>query len=369
MKVIFDCTALNGWVGNPTGIQRVIGELGKSLSEEMPETITAIFNSDGSCYQYCIDSRAIGSQIFLQCGDMIFASGHDWDHPEHFKNICKYAEDGVFLSVLIYDIIPIKFPFTYTQEFFNRFENWLDKAIGIADSIFSISSSTKKDIEFYAKNKNISIPDVQVLRIGDDLPINTGSVSNDIVNKISTDYILSVGTIEYRKNHIVLLNAYRYMIHNLDMRLPKLYIVGRQGLYDSHIRLQVEGDPVLRGKVEILSGLNDTDLRYLYISALFTIYPSIYEGWGLPVSESLYYGVPCITSSSSSMLEIAPTLTPFADPFMTNEWVEKIREWIDYPLRLEVARENIRKHYRKVSWYDSACFLRDCLNDFSRKKS
>lgn len=367
MKVIFDCTALSNWLRRPSGIQRVICELGKSLVEAMPDTKTAIFDKNGECYAYCPESRAVGEPITISAGDMIFASGHDWDYPEHFAHLCQYVENGVYFGLLCYDIIPIKFPFTYKPEFVARFESWLQRALAMASVCFTISDSTRNDVLDYAKNAGIAVSDITVLRLGDNIPSYTDTVSDEVKKKISEKYVLSVGTIEYRKNHIILLNAWRYMIQTLGINMPKLYIAGRQGLYDANVQLQAAGDPGLKGKVEILSGLSDSDLGALYASASFTVYPSIYEGWGLPVAESLCYGVPCITSHSTSMLEIAPDLTPFADPLMTNEWVEKIRDWVEHPAKLEQARENIKNHYQRVSWHDSALTLCEHLKGFERQ--
>ncbi|ENB8484411.1 TPA: glycosyltransferase family 4 protein [Enterobacter kobei] len=365
MKVIFDCTALTKWIGKPTGIQRVISELGISLARAMPETFTVIFDSDGKCYSYSPESKEIGNEIKIDKGDLIFASGHDWDYPEHFKHLCHYAENDVKLAVLFYDIIPLKFPFTYSSEFVARFEFWLNRALSLASLCFTISASTRSDLLEYAKKSNLRIPNIDILRIGDNLPVVKNQVSEQISENIKGSYILSVGTIEYRKNHIILLNAYRYMIDVLGMDVPKLYIAGRQGLYDANVHIQVEGDPLLKGKVEILSGLDDSDLGALYGSAMFTVYPSIYEGWGLPVAESLCYGVPCITSKSSSMLEIAPELTPFANPLMTNEWVDIMRLWIEKPDELAKVRKQVNAQYHKTSWDDTASLLRDSLMKFS----
>ncbi len=363
MKVVFDCTAFNNWVGKPTGIQRVINELGNSFVRVMPESMTVIFDARGDCYTYNSNSRLIGDRIFLERGDMIFAPGHDWDYLEHFAHLCNYAENGIRLAVLFYDIIPIKFPFTYTNEFVARFESWLQRALSLATICFTISLSTRSDLLVYVSKLGLSIPDIDVLRIGDNIPTDTDSISERVSDKLKERYILSVGTIEYRKNHIILLNAYRYMIQTLKIDMPKLIIAGRQGLYDANVHLQVEGDTLLQGKVAILSGLNDSDLGALYKSALFTVYPSIYEGWGLPVAESLCYGIPCITSRSSSMLEIAPNLTPFADPLMTNEWVDSMRLWIEHPDQLTKVQEKIKHCYHKTSWNDSACYLRDRLEN------
>lgn len=367
MKVIFDCTALDAWHGHSTGIQRVIKELGIALSQIMPIAVTAIFDTEGTCFSYCPQNKTKGEKLIINQDDMIFCSGHDWDHIEHFDRLCLLAKKGIKLGVLLYDTIPLKFPFTYTDEFVNRFEYWFKNVLQHASIFFSISSSTKNDVIDFAKYYGLTIPDVNVIRIGDNIP-NDSQPSEYIFEKLSSDYVLSVGTIEYRKNHIALINAYRYMIQYLGVNPPKLYIAGRQGLYDAHVQLQVNGDPILRDKIEILSNLNDSDLSALYHSALFTVYPSIYEGWGLPVAESLCHGVPCITSNTSSMLEIAPSITPFANPLMTNEWVVKIMDWIEHPENLLKVREKIKNEYKAVTWNDVATELVNYIKTYLNHK-
>jgi len=167
-------------------------------------------------------------------------------------------------------------------------------------------------------------------------------------------FALSVGTLEYRKNQVVLLNAYRALLSANFKNLPHLVLVGREGWMNNHLAYQVATDPLLKGYVTVLSDVSDAGLDYLYRNCIFTLFPALYEGWGLPVAESLKYGKPCVTSNISSMPEIAPTLTRFADPLNLTEWVRHISELSgdEYQLQAESAR--IAKTYKPVLWTETA---------------
>ena len=84
----------------------------------------------------------------------------------------------------------------------------------------------------------------------------------------------------------------------------------------------------LKEKILVLKGINDEELSWLYRNCMFTAYPSLYEGWGLPVAESLRYGKFCIASKISSVPEIAPDLTKLIDPLDAMEWYNTIKFYI-----------------------------------------
>lgn len=355
MRIIYNCTALEKWSGNATGIQRVVLELGREFEMVSDRVIPAVFLPDGRCTRFLFDGGLDESEeIAIEPGDLIFSADHDWDHPEQFSVIRKYVAKGVRFGVLFYDTMPINFPFTYTDEFNARFQSWLDDVLSMADVAFAISDCTRRDVENYAKKRGGWYPSISVMRLGDNLSVAKDDVPAELVEKAGKPFILAVGTVEFRKNYSVLLNAYRILIGEMGVRPPLLYIVGRQGLLDGGIREQAERDVHLKGLVEVLHDVTDSGLKILYDKAMFTVYPSIYEGWGLPVAESLCHGKQCITSRCTSMLEIAPALTRFAHPLCPDQWAEQIRQLCSDVQMLEAENRYIRENYRPVSWKDSA---------------
>jgi glycosyltransferase involved in cell wall biosynthesis len=152
----------------------------------------------------------------------------------------------------------------------------------------------------------------------------------------------------------MLLNAYRFLVENGFDLLPALVLVGREGWLNNNLAYQVENDPGLKGRVIILTNASDQILDYLYRNCMFTLYPSIYEGWGLPIAESMNYGKPCITSNTSSMKEVAPEFTRFAHPLKLNEWVEHIQELSANDKILADESKRIKIEYTQSTWESAA---------------
>ncbi|AEX50538.1 WbkA family mannosyltransferase [Rahnella aquatilis CIP 78.65 = ATCC 33071] len=354
MKVIFDCTSLTNWIGHPTGIQRVVSEIGNELLGCLPNIRLGLFQADSTCLEYDIQLRKTTENIELNAGDIIITAGSNWDYIEHHKVLMKLRQQGIKLGILFYDAIPCILPFTYGPGFPEIYKEWLIETINACDLAFAISENTKRDLKHFSTEHGLELPPVTVVRLGDEVPTTEGDPSADIVQKISEPYLLTVGSIEYRKNHIMLLNAWRYMIEEQNYIPPKLYIVGKQGWLDNDIEYQIANDLRLKGRIEVLKGLQDIDLRVLYENSMFTLYPSFYEGWGLPIAESLCFGKPCIASRSSSMVEIAPGLVRHAHPLLLNEWVEQIRLLVDNPEELQNECERVRTGYKLSSWKDTA---------------
>jgi hypothetical protein len=127
-----------------------------------------------------------------------------------------------------------------------------------------------------------------------------------------------VGTIEPRKNHTVLYYAYK-LAKTRSIMLPRVVIVGRRGWgSDDIVRILTE-DPDVKDDFVLLLNTSDDELSWLYGHCLFTIFPSFYEGWGIPIGESVARGVPCLCSDSSSMVEIAEGHVAHFAPTSTDE--------------------------------------------------
>ena len=196
---------------------------------------------------------------------------------------------------------------------------------------------------------------MNVIRLGESLPA-AGFRGEEIPLKIRQlgRFALSVGTLEIRKNHIILLNAYRFLIENGFDLLPTLVLAGREGWLNNNLRYQVEQDPVLKGGVVIMTDVSDFVLDYLYRNCIFTLYPSLYEGWGLPIAESMNYGKPCIASNTSSMKEVAPEFTRFAHPLKLSEWVAHIQELSAKDKILDHETRRITSEYKPFLWKTTA---------------
>ncbi|MEN8514583.1 glycosyltransferase family 1 protein [Burkholderia sp. RS02] len=355
MAIYFDYTTLARWTGNPTGISRVVHLIGAELVKLDGDVVPVSFSEQEGLRYYDPSAKAMGDRVHLSPNDVIFSAGANWDIPGFNECLRKVRKEGAKVSILFYDTIPDKFPYFYGPGFPDIYRAWLRETLSLADFSFSISENTKRDVIEFAERSGLSAPEIKVIRLGDE--IHRGE-ANSVVPRPEISglgkYVLSVGTVECRKNHIALLNAYRLLASEGKSDLPKLVIVGRQGWLDYSIKFQVENDPAVSGIIFVMSDVSDAELDYLYANAMFTLYPALYEGWGLPVAESLRYGKQCVTSSTSSMTEIAPELTRFAHPLKVEQWARQIEELYLNPAQLSEETARVVTSYRGTSWMQSA---------------
>ena len=117
-------------------------------------------------------------------------------------------------------------------------------------------------------------------------------------------FVLFVATIEGRKNHQLMLDIWRRMVVDGDDP-PSLVCVGRVGWRTQTFLAELVETNYLDGKIVLLEEISDEHLKLLYSRCLFTVCPSLYEGWGLPVGESLAAGKICVCSDRASLPEVA----------------------------------------------------------------
>jgi glycosyltransferase involved in cell wall biosynthesis len=135
--------------------------------------------------------------------------------------------------------------------------------------------------------------------------------------------------------------------------LPLLVFVGMPGWGIGELMSDLRLDPRIQSYLRMLSHVSDGDLRRLYENARFTVYPSLYEGWGLPVAESLAHGKFCLASNAASIPEVAGDLIDYLDPWDVPGWAEKLAWYFDHPDEVERREAEIRSRYRATNWHET----------------
>jgi glycosyltransferase involved in cell wall biosynthesis len=256
--------------------------------------------------------------------------------------------------VTIYDIFPILFPkfFPLTTRVahlqrLNKIKRYCENDnVGIV----TVSNHSKKDIV-----EKMGIPEekIAVTHLGVQSIFNANPISDskEILNKynISYPFILSVGSINPRKNIERLLEAFTLMKKN--NKLPhKLVLVGTSGWLNGKIKASIQGN-----KDIILIGIVPEDeLPTFFQQADLFMFPSLYEGFGLPVIEAMACGAPVITSNCSSLPEIAGDAAVLVDPYNS----KKISEAMLHILTNSAAKHDmIQKgieQSKKFNWEKTA---------------
>ena len=305
------------------------------------------------------EERAAFEQVVWQKGDKVLSLDIDWMSRSLFclkKNKRKYQLKVVCTC---YDLVPIKYPqFADEQNYMTCFPHYIQNMLRIADRVMCISRAVEKDLLSYAKEKGISPPPTQVIRLGDNVwhqPKSKEPSDAKLRSIIKKPYILYVSTLEVRKNHLLLFEVYERLVRKYAGRLDELgelVLVGSLGWKIEEFLSRLEQNPRVKQKIHIVANLNDDDLSHAYRNCLFTVYPSFAEGWGLPVAESFSYGKACLCADNTSLPEVGGELAEYLGADDIEGWAEKIEEYLTDKKVLRGRETLIKKEYRVWRWED-----------------
>lgn len=238
------------------------------------------------------------------------------------------------------------------------------RALPHADHLLAASENTAADVRRYVKAQQLPEPPITVTRYGSSfaefLPV--ADAPGDLgPEEIPERFVLFVATIEGRKNHKLMLDIWRRMIADGEDP-PHLVCVGRPGWKSSAFLYTLVETGYLDGRVHLLHDLSDADLEILYRECLFTVFPSFYEGWGLPVSESLAVGKICVCSDRASLPEVAGEFGVYIDIADFEQSLKVIRGLISDAAARRKLEAKIRRGYRPITWRSVAeDVLKACL--------
>jgi glycosyltransferase involved in cell wall biosynthesis len=288
----------------------------------------------GANFSHCIDYFKRGPDAVLPEIDIFHTSSYDLPKPKNARYI-----------ITIHDVIIKAYPYGHREETIREMDERLKRILDEADVFVADSNSTKTDLmKFYG----VDGAKVEVIYPG--VSKQLSAISYQL--SAPEQYILFVGTLEPRKNVDGLIRAFDWLRRVSDVK-HKLYIVGMKGwmfedIFKTYDESEFKKDIIFKGYV------NDTELRALYQGASVFVYPSFYEGFGLPVVEAFSYGVPVVTSNASSCSEVAGEAALLIEPSNYKEIGEAILKLInDKELRETVSRKAIDRA-KEFSWARTA---------------
>jgi glycosyltransferase involved in cell wall biosynthesis len=136
--------------------------------------------------------------------------------------------------------------------------------------------------------------------------------------------------------------------------VPALIFAGQLGWMVDDLLADLAASGYLGGKIEHRPGLSDEELDEAYRSCLFTVFPSLCEGWGLPIAESLAHGKFCVASNRTSIPEVGGDLIDYFDPSDDDDALAKIERLLFEPCYLAATQARLRAEYRPRTWADCA---------------
>jgi glycosyltransferase involved in cell wall biosynthesis len=292
-------------------------------------------------------------------GDVMLVFGSPWFHPDYDGIVRTHkAQYGLRFAMLVYDLIPLRRPEWCDASLVRLFRDWLNPMLPLCDRIFTISKATARDVENYLAETGVR----QTLPILP-LPLGTGFTTSQVGTgpavpqpdggrlPAAGSYALIVSTIEARKNHLLLFRVWRRMLEEMPRdQVPSLVFAGRVGWLVDDLMRQISNTNNLDGKLILVENPTDAELVQLYKGCLFTLCPSFYEGWGLPVTESLALGKPCLISNLTSLPEAGGTLARSFDPDNLHDAYAAIRGVIDDRPGLAAWEAQVKREFKPVPW-------------------
>lgn len=224
---------------------------------------------------------------------------------------------------LIHDLIPITHPAycrpAEAEKHVTRIRNALRSAAGIIVN----SAATGAELERFARDRNLPAPRMLVAHLGiEKLPAGTGIAPRD------HPYFLSIGTIEARKNHILLLRLWESLRDQLGPDTPDLVLIGQRGWEAEEAFAMLDGPPHEAGRIIELGGCNDADLAAWLDHARALLMPSQVEGFGLPVVEAMARRTPVIASDLPVYREITQGIPMLVHPDDMAAWREAVLTYL-----------------------------------------
>jgi glycosyltransferase involved in cell wall biosynthesis len=283
--------------------------------------------------------------------------GAAWVHQDYLHRVLALKRRfGTRFVMTVHDLIPIYARETCDQDTARVFEEFMRRALRHVDHILAVSENTAKDVRRYLGELHLVEPPITVTKNGSSFaeflprsPLSSWGMSLDLPRR----FVLFVATIEGRKNHRLMFEIWQRMIDASDDP-PHLICVGRLGWKATEFVSALVETNYLDGRVHLLRDISDADLRLLYDRCLFTVCPTLYEGWGLPVGESLAMGKICVSSDRASVPEVAGDCGVYMNIDSVDESLRVVRDLIRDERAHKKIEAKIRRDYVPVTWKEVA---------------
>lgn len=266
-------------------------------------------------------------------GSILVNTGHSGlDNSNYAQCVKRYRLRPLYF---LHDLIPIRYPeYSRPGEFerhCRRFQGMISSAFGLVMN----SLATSKDVEAYANSRRLALP-----------PFVTAHLASACLPVPSTErplaepYFVILGTIEPRKNHLLLLQLWRQLCNELGSKTPYLVVIGQRGWECEQVIDILDRCDALKDKVIELSDCADAELATWLKHAQALLFPSFAEGFGIPLVEALSLGTPVICSDLPVFQELAGDIPEYLDPLDGLGW----KTWI-----IEYAQPNSKSREAQLS--------------------
>lgn len=329
-----------------TGVHRYAFEICNKLHEMGVDFHVAIPQEIHPDYKFSFKT--------VKCGSL---KTHLWEQislPHYLKSIgspllISFSGCGPLnyknQIITIHDVSHERYPQWFSKNYYLFYHFMMPRIGKKAHAILTVSEFSKSEII-----DTLGLDANKIHVVHSNVPFHTKPTEEEILNyKPNPDaekYIIAVSSMDPRKNFIRLVEAF----NKIDDKIIKLYIIGmRFKAFNTPNLEKLVGD-----RIYLPGYINDETLQQMYQNALLSVYPSLYEGFGLPPLESMTFGCPAIVSDIPALREVSEDAALYVDPYDTKDITQKINLLLESKdLRQTLQRKGL-KQIQKYSWEKSA---------------
>ena len=276
-------------------------------------------------------------------GSVLLNTGHSGlDRTDYSQRARRY---GLRPLYFLHDLIPVAFP-EYgrpgeAEKHCHRLKTMLETGHGLIMN----SAVTGGELEAYAAALGMVVPQWITAHLA--TPDFPSPASN---RPVPEPYFVILGTIEPRKNHLLLLNLWRQLVGTLGPSAPRLVVIGQRGWECEQVVDMLERCAALKGVVTEISDCDDAALATWLFHAQALLFPSFAEGYGIPLVESLSLGTPVVASDLPVFRELANDIPDYLDPLDGVGWRQAVLDFVETQGPRRTAQKTRMMGWRAPTW-------------------
>jgi glycosyltransferase involved in cell wall biosynthesis len=297
-------------------------------------------------------------QARLDADTRIISGGLDWQYKD-LRALWALKQTYRFsYCAIVYDLIPVRFPQFVVPGYVEVLTEYFGELLWLADKTMCISEATRRDWLRHAYEVGAEPVPSAVFPLGCDPSATAATGAKVELPPVlqGKRFALCVSTIEPRKNQRMLYEAWDECIrtNQVDPARDRLVFVGRRGWATGDLLREIDTNPLTRDTIVLLHYVSDAQLMMLYRSCAFVLFPSLYEGFGLPLAEALSFSKLCVCTDAGALAEIGGDLVMRLDAKDTLAWSRAIGRLMPPSSERDAWEARIRNTYRPITWDDAA---------------
>ncbi len=305
--------------------------------------------------------------ILFETGDVCLSLSATWG-LSHYGDViaANTRASGAKCINMLYDLIPTLFPQWVLPGHSQMITLWARQQIENADVVLTISKFQRAEISRYIQTDKLPSRAIEVIQLGDNpklIAATSADASLPLPRYVpERKFVICVSTLDVRKNHGLLYQVWRRLADELGPECPQLLLIGTPHLYVSDLLYQIRNDRLVNRLIVHLHDVADEELAWYYRHCQFTAYPSMYEGWGLPISESLSLGKYCIAGNRTSLPEAGGDLIDYFDPFDFVGCHKLIHRAVTDPDYVKQREQQVQANYVPYTWAKTAAHISEIVD-------